>query len=161
MFICIMGLLFCIPAAATIPQAERQALIAIYNSANGDDWTNHTGWKTGPLHTDGFALPGTENKWFGVFCDQYNTTVQYLNFTNNKLAGTIPHEMGNLSNLIQLSFEDNNLTGSPVQHPGTAFEQPHKRIVHLLRGTMIGNRNWIGGHYGGHWRIQAGPVQDS
>jgi len=40
---------------------ERGALIALYNSTNGDGWNNNTGWKTPPLADDGFALPGTGN----------------------------------------------------------------------------------------------------
>ena len=29
---------------AAIPAAERQALIALYNSTNGDSWLNNGGW---------------------------------------------------------------------------------------------------------------------
>jgi hypothetical protein len=50
-----------------IPASERAALIALYNSTNGDDWINNTGWKTPPLHTDGFAMPGTEGKLEGDY----------------------------------------------------------------------------------------------
>ncbi len=65
-----MILLACnLALSAAIPAAERQALIDLYNSTNGASWTNNTGWKTAPLHTDGFAMPGTENTWFGVTTD--------------------------------------------------------------------------------------------
>ena len=30
---------------AAIPAAERQALIALYNSTNGDSWSENSGWK--------------------------------------------------------------------------------------------------------------------
>jgi hypothetical protein len=49
-----------------IPASERAALIALYNSTTGDSWSNNSGWKTPPLHTDGFAMPGTEGRWSGV-----------------------------------------------------------------------------------------------
>ena len=42
---------------AAIPPSERAALIALYNSTNGDGWTDKSGWKTPPLDTDGFAMP--------------------------------------------------------------------------------------------------------
>jgi hypothetical protein len=51
---------------SAIPSEERIALIALYNSTDGDNWTDNSGWKTPPLHTDGFAMPGTENKWYGI-----------------------------------------------------------------------------------------------
>jgi hypothetical protein len=51
---------------SAIPASERAALIAFYNSTNGDTWDNNRGWKAAPLHTDGFAMPGTEGNWFGV-----------------------------------------------------------------------------------------------
>ena len=36
-------------ARAQIPPQERVALIALYNSTNGDSWYDNTGWKTPPL----------------------------------------------------------------------------------------------------------------
>ena len=89
-----------IPCAhAAIPAVERGALIALYNSTNGDSWTNNNGWKEPPLHTDGFAMPGTENTWYGIACDGANTTVLQVNYWDNNLTGTIPSELGNLLNL--------------------------------------------------------------
>ncbi|MCX6583611.1 MAG: hypothetical protein NT166_25840 [Candidatus Aminicenantes bacterium] len=32
-----------------IPASERAALIALYNSTNGDSWTNNSGWKPPPF----------------------------------------------------------------------------------------------------------------
>lgn len=49
-----------------IPASERATLIALYNSTNGDNWTDNSGWKTPPLDTDGFAMPGTEGSWYGI-----------------------------------------------------------------------------------------------
>ena len=40
---------------AAISAAERTALIALYESTNGDNWDDNTGWKTPPLEADGFA----------------------------------------------------------------------------------------------------------
>ncbi len=33
---------------------QRSALIALYAATNGAGWTNSSGWKAEPLHTDGF-----------------------------------------------------------------------------------------------------------
>jgi hypothetical protein len=96
----------------TAPAIQRQALIDLYNATNGDAWTNKTGWKTAPLHTDGFAMPGTENTWFGVTTDTGVTTVIEIRLPENNLVGNIPGSLGNLNNLQQLRLNSNQLTGS-------------------------------------------------
>ena len=105
-----MFLLACnLALSAAIPALERQALIDLYNSTNGDAWTIKTSWKAEPLHSDGFALPGTENTWYGVTSDAGNTTVigislYYYNPRRFPLSGTIPASLGNLINLQSLSL---------------------------------------------------------
>jgi hypothetical protein len=116
-----------------VPAAERAALIAFYNSTNGDSWENKSGWKTPPLHTDGFALPGTEGNWYGVtvpgdhvtqiWLSHNNVTgsippelenlgnLEFLNIIANQLSGSIPAEIGNLSNLENLCLYKNKLSG--------------------------------------------------
>ena len=96
---------------AAIPAFERAALIALYNGTDGDNWNNNSGWKTPPLDVDGFALPGTENTWFGVTTDAGNTNVTQINLGNNQLTGSIPPEIGDLSNLQSLSLHRNQLSG--------------------------------------------------
>jgi len=97
-----------------IPEIERNALIALYNSTNGDNWTNNDGWKDPPLHTDGFAMPGTEENWYGITVE--NHTVIKIRLYINNLVGTIPLEIGNLTNLQDLHLSDNSLSGSiPTQ----------------------------------------------
>jgi parallel beta-helix repeat protein len=113
---------------------ERDALIDLYNSTNGDSWTNNSGWKTPPVDTDGFAMPGTECTWFGITCDGSDhvikielvnnlvgtipltlvnlTNLQYLQLNSNQLSGGIPTELGALTNLQYLYLGINQLTGS-------------------------------------------------
>ena len=99
-------------AIAEISQTERDALIALYNSTNGDDWTYNSGWKDG----DGFAVPGTEKDWYGITCDSNNTTVLNIVLYDNQLSGSIPAELGNLTNLTILNLRNNQLTGSiPIE----------------------------------------------
>lgn len=99
-------------AYAAISAQERAALIAFYNSTNGDGWSENWGWKIPPLAEDGFAMPGTENTWYGVDCYPDNITVTGLWFYGNQLTGSIPPELGNLANLEWLDLGDNKLTGS-------------------------------------------------
>jgi hypothetical protein len=91
-----------------IPASERAALIALYNSTNGDGWHRNSGWKTAPLNTDGFAMPGTEGLWDGVYLSGDN--VDSITLSGNHLIGSIPSELGNLSNLHNLFLVGNQLS---------------------------------------------------
>lgn len=73
-----------------VPSAERNALITLYNSTNGDSWEDNSGWKTLPLHSDGFAMPGTEGSWFGITV--LNDHVTKINLASNQLSRPIPPE---------------------------------------------------------------------
>ena len=42
-----------------IPTVEREALIALYNSTNGANWTNNSDW---------LGSAGTECDWYGIDC---------------------------------------------------------------------------------------------
>lgn len=125
-------------AFGAIPVEERAALIALYNSTNGDNWNNNSGWKEPPLHTDGFSMPGTENTGYGITISDDHVTkivlysnqlignisselrnlinLEYLELYSNQLTGSIPLELGNLSNLTKLWLQNNQLEGSiPVK----------------------------------------------
>lgn len=86
-------------AQAAISIAERDALIDFYNSTNGDSWADNSGWKTEPLHTDGFAMPGAEGDWYGVVVEEVDLLdhVVELMLSNNNLNGSIPASIGNLT----------------------------------------------------------------
>jgi hypothetical protein len=90
---------------------EREALIALYRSANGDHWTDNSGWKEAPLHADGFAMPGTECNWFGVTCDGSNTKIIGLNLNKNNLNGFISGVSG-LTDLEVFDLGNNRLSPS-------------------------------------------------
>ena len=95
-------------AQAAIPPSEREALIAVYESTDGDNWSNQANWRKSP---GVFNDPGTECTWFGVTCDAAGTTVSGLGLYGNQLSGTIPPELGNLVSLEDLSLSSNQLTG--------------------------------------------------
>ena len=106
---CLMLLAAGHAAAAELPPQERAALISLYNATGGDAWTHNTGWKTAPLHTDGFALPGTENDWYGI--DVYLGHVSGISLGSNHLTGQLPPEIGLFPNATSISFSNNQLTG--------------------------------------------------
>ena len=96
-------------AQTQISATECDALVALYNSTNGAGWTNNTDW----LQTD------TPCSWFGVTCGSgYVTSLSLGSLWNgseivsNGLIGTIPTQLGNLTNLTTLDFNYNQLSGS-------------------------------------------------
>lgn len=98
-------------------QSERNALMALYHTTNGDQWKNHTGWGSlQPL-----------NEWYGVTTDIEGHVVE-LNLNNNQLSGELPIEIGNLIHLKTLSLSKNNLSGNMPPEIGQLTET-HRIIV--------------------------------
>jgi len=80
---------------------EYDALVALYDATNGDNWTHNTNWKT--------TVP--IDYWQGVSVD--NEHITKINLNSNQLSGSIPSELGNLTNLQSLNLSGNQLTSLP------------------------------------------------
>jgi Leucine-rich repeat (LRR) protein len=115
-----------VPALAQIPAIEREALIALYESTNGDGWTDKTDW---------LGDEGTECTWRGVTCSGGN--VQQLSLRSNQLSGSLPAELGNLSNLDYLDLGSNQLSGSLPAELGNLTNLWHVYLAdNLLSGSI-------------------------
>ena len=106
-------------SASLIMTPQRQALIAFYNSTNGDGWYNNSGWKTEPLYPDGFALPGTEGTWFGLTVDTETHMVTEINLVSNGLTGSLPSALATLTQLHGLYIGHNYMSGPIPPELGT------------------------------------------
>lgn len=84
----------------SITYTQCESLMRLYDSTNGDDWTNNTDWK----------LTNAPCSWHGVSCDLGNVVT--VNLASNNLTGTLPTEIGNLTGLITLDLSGNLITGS-------------------------------------------------
>ncbi|MCY4510403.1 MAG: hypothetical protein OXG35_26120, partial [Acidobacteria bacterium] len=79
---------------------DRAALEALYDATDGPNWTDSTNWSTSaPL-----------GEWFGVTTDT-SGRVEALDLFRNNLTGSIPAELGDLTNLRRLELRLNDLTG--------------------------------------------------
>lgn len=75
------------------------ALVELYNSTDGANWTNKTNWLTSsPIDT-----------WYGITVSGERVT--RINLGQNGLNGTIPVDMGSMSSLTSLKLHNNSLSG--------------------------------------------------
>ena len=88
------------PAASGSAETDREALVALYNATDGENWYRTYNWL-------GDAPIG---QWRGVTTNVYGR-VAHLRVSDNGLSGEIPAELGSLSNLESLSLTDNDLSG--------------------------------------------------
>lgn len=88
------------PTPTLDPNPERAALVALFNATDGANWVRNTNWLTDtPL-----------SRWHEVSTDANGNVVGLTLFGNN-LRGSIPPELGNLTNLRSLVLDTNELSG--------------------------------------------------
>ena len=103
---------------------HREALIALYHSADGDNWARRANW----LSND------PVNRWSGVAADS-DGCVTGLSLYENRLSGTIPEELGNLSRLKELSLSSNQLSG---EIPSELGNLSNLEELHLYQNELGG-----------------------
>ena len=136
---------------------EKAALIALYDSLGGDQWTHNENWCTDAPLSDWYEVStdddghvvalylimnnakGTIPKEIG---DLKYLQRLYLNY-NNGISGTIPKEIGELTELRILDIIDCNLSG-PIPHAVRKLENLESLCLHdnRLEGSIpkeIGN----------------------
>ena len=87
-------------ATPTKTVTDRELLVAFYHATNGDRWLRSDSWDT-DTPIDG---------WYGVVTDSGDRVVE-LDLSANRLSGSIPSELGELTELEILNLSDNGLSG--------------------------------------------------
>lgn len=100
-----------------IPLIECEALVAFYNSTNGPVWAENRNW----------LLTDTPSNWQGITVTSGHVTEIKILSTLPRLEGSLPHELGSLSNLMYLDLSGNLLTGSIPPELGNL-----SNLTHLL-----------------------------
>ena len=91
------------PSGAPAHAGDRAALVALFESTGGDTWFNTWGWKTeAPL-----------SQWHGLSTDSAGrvTEIDLSGPFGNGLMGSVPEEIGQLSELIRFDLSGNDLSG--------------------------------------------------
>ncbi|MBN1430324.1 MAG: leucine-rich repeat domain-containing protein [Anaerolineae bacterium] len=89
------------PTSEPTTPDERGALVALYRSSGGDQWSRRSNWLGDQLYC----------KWEGVTCQ--GLSIVELNLFGNKMKGTVPPEIRYLKDLKVLNLGGNQLTELP------------------------------------------------
>ncbi|MXY97193.1 MAG: hypothetical protein F4Z29_05475 [Gemmatimonadetes bacterium] len=109
----------------TVKTTDREALVAFYYATGGPGWKNSTNWLSDKPLRD----------WHEVTTDE-NGRVTELSFWENNLSGSIPPELGQLTNLKHLYIAKNHLSGSIPTELG---QLQNLEILWLFRNRISGS----------------------
>ncbi len=82
---------------------EREALIAIYNALDGDNWINNENW----------CSDKPVSEWFGLHTHD-DGTIRGFQLQDNLLSGEMPDDLFKLKNLKLLNISNNNISTIPT-----------------------------------------------
>ena len=131
-----------------IPTSECLALVALFESTDGWNWTTNTGWNQTNEPCSWYGVACTGGHVYSVDIDDNGLTGQipseigqlghliHLGLHNNGLTGDIPAEIGDLTNLDWLALAGNNLTGSIPPELG---QLTNLRYIYLYSNSLTGS----------------------
>ena len=132
-------------------EIDRQGLIALYETAGGDHWTQSEGW----------LEDVTLGRWHGVQTDSLGR-VSVLDLSSNGLSGSIPEALGLLASMKELRIGNNALTGQlPPGLTAVPLEEFDYAGTSLCVVDDADFQEWLDGipHHTGS-EIQCPPLTD-
>lgn len=136
------------PSLEELSQADRPALVALYNDTGGASWANNTNWLSGEhiglwqgvtINVSGrvteLYLP--ENRLIGNLPPELGslTELRTLILWANELSGPIPSDMASLTKLQELGLGGNRLSG---EIPAWLGSLSNLRSLHLVNNRFTG-----------------------
>ena len=109
-----------------VSKIECEALVALYNATDGANWNSNFNWLVIDQSTD-------VCDWYGIQCS--SGAVIGIDLDRNNLAGSIPEEIGNLSNLQFFSLVLNSLNGDIPEEIGTLADL---QTLNLMANSLSG-----------------------
>lgn len=122
------------PNIQQVGRVECEALVKLYDLANGPNWFNNTGW----------AVGNQPCNWFGVRCNisPWPRKITGIRLHNNNVGGVIPAELGLLPELRELILDNtpggvslSRLTGTI---PSGLGDLQHLEILQLGTNALKG-----------------------
>lgn len=90
---------------AQVAIQDSLALVDLYDSTDGSNWTTKTNWLTGNVST-----------WYGITVSSNRVTT--ISMSNNNITGIIPASFGDLTALQYLYLNTNKITAIPEEISG-------------------------------------------
>jgi Leucine-rich repeat (LRR) protein len=98
----VICILFGLSFACIYNESDKFALEMLYNSTNGQDWSNNKNW----IITNDYC------HWYGISCD-INCNVSRISLVRNNLTGYLPNfSSGTLGSLTYINLANNNIYGN-------------------------------------------------
>ena len=155
LFITLLTIIGVVQLNAQVSITERQALIDLYNSTNGSNWSEDSNWNTS------LAIPLSDvSTWHGIKVENIagQDHVVSIKLDNNNLIGSIPSSFGNLSQLRTIVFSNNSLSGS-ANFSGiiqTGYNDSLLLHNNNFTGIILDSLTAISAN--GHFQIQNNPL---
>ncbi len=115
------------PMLAQNRQLDSLALVDLYNSTDGPNWTNHLNWLQPGIGID---------SWFGVTVS--NNRVTQLALSGNHVVGTLPASIGNLSAITMLQIRGDQVAGLSGPIPASIGNLTSLYFLDLARNFLVG-----------------------
>ena len=114
-----------VPEPLETEETDRAALVAFFHATDGHNWTNQENWLSeAPI-----------GKWYGVSTDT-SGRVTRLVLRYNRLTGTIPPVLGNLTNLRVLNL-------SPADGAQNLTDCEDGACIDYIYGIPVGSANQL------------------
>ena len=112
-------------ATAQVHPDDYEALVALYNATDGDNWTNNTGWDINQDPNNNTV----NSSWYGITIS--GNRVRRISLSSNNLKNNVPNEIGQLAFLQNLYLHYNQLTNVSQEI----------RLLNNLRQLTLQNNN--------------------